>query len=85
LMHARSVLLNDTYPPYGRCLQGPEISDRIVIDSAATIAPKVKIWQDEHIATMSMVTNDVPLGWSSWACQSRSWQRPRTSSARRNC
>lgn len=61
-MFPRSMLLNDTHPPCGRCLQGPEISDRVVIGSAATIAPKVKVGQDALIAAMSMVTKDVPAG-----------------------
>ena len=61
-MFPRSMLLNDTHPPCGRCLQGPEISNRVVIGSAATIAPKVRIGQDALIAAMSMVTKDVPAG-----------------------
>lgn len=61
-MFPRSMLLNDTHPPCGRCLQGPEISDRVVIGSAATVAPKVRIGRDALIAAMSMVTKDVPAG-----------------------
>jgi len=61
-MFPKSMLLNDTHPPCGRCLQGPTLSDRAIIGSAATIAPKVRIGKDALIAAASMVTKDVPDG-----------------------
>jgi len=61
-MFPKSMLLNDSHPPCGRCLDGPTLSDRAVIGSAATIAPKVRIGKDALVAAAAMVTKDVPDG-----------------------
>ena len=61
-MFPKSMLLNDTHPPCGRCLKGPVLSDRVVLGSGAVVSPGIRIGKDALVAASAMVTRDVPPG-----------------------
>lgn len=61
-MFPKSMLLNDTHPPCGRCLKGPVLSDRVVLGSGALVSPGIRIGKDALVAASALVTRDVPAG-----------------------
>lgn len=70
-MFPDSGLYDDLHPPCGRCLEGPTISDRVVIGAGAIVLPKVKVGQDAVIAAGSVVTRDVRPGVLVAGCPAR--------------
>lgn len=61
-MFPLSQLYNDLHPPCNRCIQGPRVSDRVVIGAGALVLPKVTIGEDSVIASGSLVSKDVLPG-----------------------